>query len=92
MSCLGFGLDVQVIFLSVEAVAGYPTDDIWVGIRGVSWLSREVQKPRRSRGCVRGDWSQHYPYPPGRTDTEESGVVKGYLVTPPSPPHQDGQR
>ena len=39
MSRLGFVLDLQKILLSAEALDGDPTEDIWVGIRGVSCIS-----------------------------------------------------
>ena len=29
---------------------------------------RSEQKPRRSRGCARGTWSQHHTSSPGRTE------------------------
>ena len=51
MSRLGFGLDVQGRLLSAEEVAVDPMEEIWVGIRGVSWISQAEQKPRRSREC-----------------------------------------
>ena len=35
MSPLGFGWDVQVIFLSAKLVDGYPTEDSWFETRGV---------------------------------------------------------
>ena len=74
MSRLVFSLDVQGILLSAEAVAGDPTEEIWVRICGVGWISRALQKPRRIWGCNRGTWSQHHPSPKGHTDKTESGV------------------
>ena len=45
MSRLRFGLDVQGRLLSAETVVGDPTEEIWVGIRGMSWISQEESKP-----------------------------------------------
>ena len=88
MSRLGFGLDLQGRLLSEEAVAGDPTEGIWFGICKVSWLSWAEQKPRRSQGCARGNWPQHYNSPPGWTDTEELSVCKGDQAKTPPPPNR----
>ena len=37
-------------------------------------------------GCVKGAWSQHQPSPPGRIDTENSGVCEEDQVSTPLPP------
>ena len=41
-----------------ELVARDPTEDIQVGICGVSWLSRAERVPPQSWGCARGGWSK----------------------------------
>ena len=76
MSRLVFGFDVQGRLLSVEAAAGDPLGEIWVGIRRVSWLLRAERTPRKSWGCARGAWSQHHPPLPRRKEIAELGVRK----------------
>ena len=45
-------------------MAGDPTEDIRVGIRGVSWILWAERGPRRSWGCAWGPWFKHNPPPP----------------------------
>ena len=74
-----------------ESVAVNITEDIRVGIRGVIWIFQEERRPRRSRGCARGGWSQHHPSPPGSIEKVDLGVCEGDQVATITTPNQYGQ-
>ena len=67
------------------------TDDIQVGVREVSWLSRAERGTWRSRG-KRGGTGQKNPSPPGRIETARLSVCEGYQVSTSPPYNQDRQR
>ena len=72
-------------------MAGDIIEDIWVGIRGVSWIFQAERRPQKSQGCARGGWSQHHPSPPGRIEKADSGVCEGGQVATTTTPNQYGQ-
>ena len=60
-----------------ELVTRYLTEDIRVGIRGVSWISFSEQGTWQTRGCARGTCPQHHPSTRGQTETSDLGVHDG---------------